>query len=179
MKNNLQLSDKAKYEWNPGFKFPVSHTDIKLVLKELQALEKEYGEITPARLVESSRDTKSVLHSYFEWNNTKAADAWRMRQAGFLLSNIEIKIVKDGKPIRMQAYQVNRIPFSKSSETTYTKFNALTKENHSYIRQRAVGGLVAIKNKLEANDYDEIIPYLEKAIQLLQKREPISIKSKK
>lgn len=177
MKNNLQLAKNAQYEWNPNFRLPISHTDIKLILKELRYIEENNGELTPAMLVEASRDTRSVLHQYFEWNNQKAADSWRMQQARMLLGNIQVKVVKEGKPIRMQAYQVTKVPFAKASETTYTKFNALTEDNLLYIKQVALRDLVRIKNKLEANDLDAAVPYLEKAIRLIQKEaEVITIK---
>ena len=170
MKNNLQLSAKnAEYHWNDGVIAPIRNTDIKMVLKELRWIEENYGEITPALVVEAARDTESVLHHHFEWNNTKAADQWRVRQASRLLGAIEVKIIKEGKPLRMQAYQINRVPFAKQADTIYTKFTALTEDNQLWIKQKALGDLVRTKNKLEANGFDSAIPYIEKAIALLKK----------
>lgn len=170
MKNSLQLSAKnAEYQWNDCVNAPIRHTDINMVLKELRWIQENNGEITPALVVEAARDTESVLHHHFEWNNTKAADKWRVRQASQILGAIEVKIIKEGKPIRMQAYQITRVPFSSQANATYTKFTALTEENQTYIKQKAVGDLVRTKNKLEANGMESAIPYIAKAISMLKK----------
>lgn len=174
MKNSLQLSAKnAEYQWSEGVSAQVRKADIKQVLKELRWIEENNGEITPALVVEAARDTDSVLHPYFEWNNQKAADQWRVRQASAILGAIEVKIIKEGKPIRMQAYQINRVPFHKQAETTYSRFTTLTEENQTWIKQKALGDLVRIKNKLQANGFESAIPYIEKAIALLKKESEI------
>lgn len=180
MKNNsLELSKKAEYEWHPSFKSPMRHTDVRLVVKELKELNDTYGEVTPALLVEHSRNKKSLLHEYFEWNDAAAADSYRYRQAASLLSNIEVTIIREEKPVRMQAYQVKAVPYKKGA-STYTKFDALTQDNHTYILKTAARDLQRVKNKLHANDHEEAIPHISRAIKILQNvSEVISVKAKK
>ena len=55
-------------------------------LQELVKLAKQHGgEVTPAQVVDRARDPDNVLHSWFDWNDTEAAEKWRLEQARRLL----------------------------------------------------------------------------------------------
>lgn len=178
MKNNLQLAKNAKYEWSPGFREMIVRADIKLVIKELKIIEDAYGEVTPALIIDASRKRNSILHNYFEWDNDKAAENWRIAQARNLLSHISVKVVKEGTPVRMQAYQITKSGGPVMGGSTYTKFDAISEDNLVYIQKSALTDLLKVKNKLEANDLDAALPYIEKAIKILQKKsELISVTS--
>ena len=43
------------------------------------------GLLLPETVVDSARDPKSPLHKHFDWDNTIAAEKWRLEQAGKLL----------------------------------------------------------------------------------------------
>jgi hypothetical protein len=43
------------------------------------------GKVSPKELLEASRAKSSELHHYFEWNDKKAAEQYRIRQAGAML----------------------------------------------------------------------------------------------
>ena len=53
--------------------------------EHLQAIRNEHGGLTPALVVEVARDPEHVLHSRFEWDDSIAAEKWRLEQAGALL----------------------------------------------------------------------------------------------
>jgi len=56
------------------------------IRKELLKIAKEYnGIIQPVIVVEKARDVKNPLHSCFEWDNSKAAEAFRLEQARGLI----------------------------------------------------------------------------------------------
>lgn len=173
MKNNLQLAKNAQYQWRPELKTGIVRTDIKLAIAELKDIEDQHGEITPALLVESSRKKKSVFHKYFEWDNEIAADSWRFMQARYMLGAIQVNVISEGKPRQMQAYQITKKATAKTGNTTYTKFSALTQENKAFILQQCVTDLVRVKNKLQANDFDELLPNVDKAIKALQKESEV------
>lgn len=69
------------YEWK-GFTYKA---DPNKVGEELEKIEKRDGEITRAAVVEAARPKDSLMHSLFEWNNTKAGEKWREYQAGQIL----------------------------------------------------------------------------------------------
>lgn len=39
------------------------------------------GQLTPSAVVEAARKSSNVLHKHFEWDDTKAAQQWRVEQA--------------------------------------------------------------------------------------------------
>lgn len=51
----------------------------------LQALHDQFGTLTPELVVETARDPKHPLHDRFDWDDTIAAQKWRLEQAGQLL----------------------------------------------------------------------------------------------
>jgi len=56
------------------------------IRNELLKIAKEHnGIIRPAIVIEKARDSKSPLHNCFEWDNSKAAEAFRLEQARGLI----------------------------------------------------------------------------------------------
>jgi hypothetical protein len=51
--------------------------------------------VTPKEILEKAKDPKSPLHKYFEWDNSKAGEQYRIYQARHLARHPEIG-EKDG-----------------------------------------------------------------------------------
>ena len=54
-----------------------------------EQLEKQ-GELSPKTLLDASRDENAPLHNAFEWDDTVAAEKWRLEQARVLIANVRI-----------------------------------------------------------------------------------------
>lgn len=52
-----------------------------VVESEIKRLYDKHGSVSPQLLVEAGRDPDSPLHKYFEWNNDRAAEKFRLGQA--------------------------------------------------------------------------------------------------
>jgi len=52
----------------------------KAAREAVLALERR-GRLTPEEVVDEARDPDSPLHRYFEWDDSAAAEAWRLNQA--------------------------------------------------------------------------------------------------
>lgn len=60
--------------------------DNDAVAMELSRIKKENGGIIPAEaVVDAARPKKSPLHSHFEWDDSEAAEKWRVHQARNLI----------------------------------------------------------------------------------------------
>jgi hypothetical protein len=58
----------------------------ELILKELQKISKiNKGILYPEAVVENAKDKNSPLHNFFVWDNTKAAELYRLEQARKLI----------------------------------------------------------------------------------------------
>jgi hypothetical protein len=66
------------------------------VIDEIITLD-ESGELTAETLLERAKDKDSILHDFFEWNDSEAGIKYRLHQARILIN--EIKIVVEDKVI--------------------------------------------------------------------------------
>lgn len=72
------------------------HLDPEEVGKELTKL----GKFTPIEVVDAARNPKSKLHKYFEWDDSKAAEAHRLHQARCLVLSIKFEDQETGESYR-------------------------------------------------------------------------------
>lgn len=71
----------------------------------LAKLESENGRLTPSTVVAEARDSSSVLHGCFEWDDTVAAHRWRIDQARTLIASVRVEIsVADGGTVSTVRY---------------------------------------------------------------------------
>jgi hypothetical protein len=62
---------------------------------ELHAIvEANNGVLNPRAVLERARDTASPLHEYFEWDDTEAAEAYRLAQVGALIRHVRFTVVR-------------------------------------------------------------------------------------
>lgn len=98
----------ARYEFAEGARLHsgAKAEDADAVGHRLEALREQYkGELTPADVVADARSRNSPLHCFFEWSDTKAADAYRLQQARGLIRAVVAVVVSAGTPAqRMQAF---------------------------------------------------------------------------
>jgi hypothetical protein len=67
-----------------------------LVLVELRRIADEHaGKLLPRDIVEAARPEGAPLHSQFEWDDTEAAERWRIHQARMLL-NVVVEYIDTG-----------------------------------------------------------------------------------
>lgn len=63
------------------------------------------GELTPQDVVDDARHSNSPLHSFFEWDDGAAAEAYRLVQARGLIRAVVAVYVSDDRPaVRQRAY---------------------------------------------------------------------------
>jgi len=63
------------------------------------------GVLRPSDVIAFAKNKKTVLHDYFEWDDSLAANAFRLEQARCLIRKIQIEFIgKDAEPIRARAY---------------------------------------------------------------------------
>lgn len=164
------IDKKKEYQWEQSWADPIAHTDIKPVIDELESISDVFGELTAERVVESAKNKSSVLHKYFQWDDAKAAHKYRISQASLLLRHIEVKVVKDGKPFFIKAFEtVSRLNFN-SHPTKFKRFDLITDENIKNIKKIAISDIKGIITRLSKHDWSDIIvSHLNKAIEELSK----------
>lgn len=70
-------------------------------MTQLEALKeiarRDGGLLRPAAVVDAARDEKSPLHGAFEWDDTEAAQKYRLLQAQSLIRSFKVKIERNGQ----------------------------------------------------------------------------------
>lgn len=87
----------ADYMWIDGRQYPVN-PDI--ASRELHRIREEYGALTGEAVVEASRPEDAPLHPVFEWDDGKAAEAYRRHQATTLIRAVVVRVAPVPQPHR-------------------------------------------------------------------------------
>ncbi len=80
---------KKQFRWKEGSRAPRS-VPAEKAAKEFERIRRKVGALTPAAVVDESRPEDAVLHSAFEWDDTKAAEEYRKGQAGTLIRAVVV-----------------------------------------------------------------------------------------
>lgn len=81
------------YKWKP--ETTLRKHDPQSIGEHLEALRRRKSGLTPEILVTDAKRTTSPLHPVFDWNDTTAAEKYRLHQAGYLLRAIVTVIEED------------------------------------------------------------------------------------
>lgn len=84
-----------------GYSIPAS-----TVGAEFEKIEARDGKVTNRAVLDSARPISSPIHNIFEWDDMKAAEAYRLRQATMLICNVVVvsEPEESKKPITVRAY---------------------------------------------------------------------------
>lgn len=125
--------------WKTGFASLYKGVDAEKVASEIEAI----GEsVTPAEILDRARDKSTELHKCFEWDDTVAAERFRLQQARQIVCHLVIKEVDEDKPEyrffqmpdRSEGYKP--ITFIMRDKTEYEKLLAQAREELRIFKQK-------------------------------------------
>ena len=87
---------ESKYSWRKGYKYKV---DANVVGKVLEKIERRNGSVTTKAFLEESRSKKCPTHFMFEWDDTIAAEKYRLSQAAMIINQIECVVEGVSDPV--------------------------------------------------------------------------------
>lgn len=73
--------------------FGVSKKDARIIYDELCKLHRKHKRLDREIVLEAARPKRSKLHKFFEWDDTIAANNWRLHQATKLIGSCKIVII--------------------------------------------------------------------------------------
>ena len=161
----MVFKPKRQYEWNPDYKLSIDPNTVGGVLEEIEARD---GGVTAVAFLEASRPDGSPTHSVFEWNDSKAAESWRLHQSRTTINALRVTYTNSkGEDVKVSA-------FIKTSEvntrTVYENIqDALSNEEKKEIV------LARIKNELDSfiirnQHIEELADLLEEASKKVRKK---------
>lgn len=126
---------------------------------DAQKVANEIGDnrISPQELLEKARDVNSELHKCFEWNDSIAAEKYRLQQARGVLVNLVYKTEKkDAEPIRY--FQIT------TEKSTYQHTVSFLKQEDEYqaLLKRAKCELESFKKRYHTlSELQEVFEAIE------------------
>ena len=113
-------------------------------LERLAILNK--GKLTPHDVVRAAKSEDSPLHDYFEWDDSIAANKFRLEQARYLLRTIEIVI-----------------EYKKQSQKERMFFNIkISKSEQAYVPVQVIAKDEALRQQVIQQALDELISWQTK-----------------
>lgn len=135
------------YEWR-YFQMPVRAQDAG---DHLEALERAHGAITPELVLEDARDSGAMLHDCFEWQDSVAAEKYRLSQAGALIRNLVVVNVQEQKPEKHGAVRAF-VNVSEETQGLYKSVGVVSRcpEEREQVLKRAMQELNAFREKYQS-----------------------------
>lgn len=107
---------ERKYSWR------VSHgVSADVAGKVMEEIEARDGEVTKEAFLEASRPEDSPTHNCFEWDDSQAAELYRLNQAYHVILDLEVTVTETESGSRSSAF-VNVI---KKTSTESAKYKSL------------------------------------------------------
>lgn len=94
----MTLDKKRRIFWKDGMDSFYNGVPAKDVVTELEKINSD--SITPEQIVNVARDENSLLHQFFEWNDSIAAEKYRKIQAQQMLCRITYIVEDNDEPKR-------------------------------------------------------------------------------
>lgn len=143
----------AVYKILPQYQWKVSTVSVeaKVAGEVFEKIEAENGSVTPELVLDNSRDEGAALHKCFEWDDSVAAENYRLHQAGFLIRNLITVVVKE-EPEDVTPSQYEVRAFVNVSTETAGKYVAIERafneeETLAIVLKNAHNELIAFQRK--------------------------------
>jgi hypothetical protein len=87
---------KKVFGFNGGYQ--IRNIEPQIAGEVLESIKEETGVLNADVVVEKAKDIENPLHNYFEWDDSKAANEFRLTQANYLIRSIKVEIIQENKP---------------------------------------------------------------------------------
>lgn len=151
-----------KYQWKMASL--AKGIDADSAIAEIERIESIFGSLTAENVLTASQSPDSLLHSLFQWDDTKAAHNYRLQQARTILNNIEINIISDGESKVMSVFEIVNL----GEGRVYKSIQNMNPNDVEYVKQLVKREINHLKLKLSTyNKFEETIKHLDDAVNTL------------
>lgn len=128
------------------------------VEKELRALHSRDGVLTCEAVLDAARPKNSPLHDYFTWDDSRAAERYRLIEAGRLIATVRIEYRR--KKAAQVVYTPAFIPTGTNSEGKREYFPVEEVTRNEFLQQKA---LADARSEMEGTRarYSHLVDLLE------------------
>jgi len=76
----------------------------EVIKQELAGIESAEGRLVPSTVVDAARDPESPLHSLFEWDDSRAAERFRLDQARTIIRRVTVTVTTQEETVTIPVY---------------------------------------------------------------------------
>lgn len=149
------MENKVKFKAREGA--PFKNKDAQKVGVELYRIKEVRGKLTPLEVVKEAQNKNNFLHNYFEWNNSKAGEQYRLQQARNIINHvIEIVVINKEQTEQKAFYNVTSTN-GKSEQVYVTIKEAVTTPSYrKQLLSQMINASRNLTNLIELfNSYEE------------------------
>ena len=110
----------------------------KEAVAELLRLPTKAGVLEPAAVVDYARDPDTALHAYFDWEDSVAAEKWRIEQARRIIRSVHVRLDVTDK------LQVRVVQFVEDSEIEAARYLARDKADPSAVMKQELARCLGV-----------------------------------
>jgi hypothetical protein len=150
------------YEWKDGSRIKADPQKIGCELEQI----KERNANTIVQVAKKNKS--SELHKCFEWDNTKAAEEYRLDQARLVLRSITVimEVDNDGEKesVKIRAYESVNLPSIDGEKQLMTYVPIKQALSTPDLRNQVISGLKQTISEAEtiAETYSKLVPTFKK-----------------
>ena len=145
-----------KFSWKAGAQFPVK---AETAASTIRGLQNSLGRdsVTARELLDASRGEDSPLHSCFEWDDSIAAEKYRLWQARHIINSIEIEVITESRPAFKTRMFLNVATVAPKNQGEFVGVDVVitNKDYRDCVLQNALRELRAFQRKYAA--YEELM----------------------
>lgn len=133
----------------------ITRERMRAIREELHSLMSE-GHLRPEDVVDAARNPNSALHSYFTWDDSEAAAAYRLQEARALIKRVKVDVVRTDE-------EVVRVPSFIRSDGGYQETQVVTvnKPDHYSAILITLAQVSTMLTNLAAPELDELVEHVE------------------
>lgn len=144
-------------------------------LEEIKKLEDRRGRLTAEEVLEAARPSASPLHGFFEWDDSKAAEAHRLEQARDLIRRVKIELEFEERVIQTPRYVKD--PGKGHKESGYISILKVNRETARDIMKRELetlgGDLGRVLRIAQGKQSDLPVGFPDRVADLVTKTEAL------
>lgn len=114
-------------------------------IEVMSSLEDRKGRLQPNDVLEEAENVGSPLHPFFEWDDSVAAQAYRLEQARVLIGRFKITVIIEEREIVIPKYI--RDVKKPHNEQGYIQTTKVRKDNIGLQLAQELGGAISLLNR--------------------------------
>jgi hypothetical protein len=125
---------------------------VSTIREALHAIYAEHGAVTPVLVLEAAQDEASPLHSHFTWDDTEAAEQWRIQQARSLIRKVKIRVIDQSSDTIIKVRAYTSVPTSEGRRYMDTSEVVADAHLSTLVRDELMNELRVLREKLRRFD---------------------------